>query len=334
MVIETAAIGHARQAAVPRKPSPRFELDNHEPLTLGLQRVVLEQLDLAVFMIRHEPDPEKAVHEARKTMKRTRGVLRLVRGELGTFRYRQENVVLRDVARRLSAIRAAAVTIETAEMLADEDPSAISPFARRRLVALLTARLDALRDEVLHHPELRIDALTSLLCLRSRVGAYPVVELAVDPKRPGIRPFPDCFASIAPGVHRTYRRGRVAMTAATASATVQGLHDWRKRVKYLRYQVEVLTPLWPEVLGATAGRLADLADVLGEDHDLADLAAVVATDRSLVPDERTRRNFLGTIERRRATRQRDAFSLGALLYDEPPDVFVRRVGAAWSYARA
>lgn len=38
------------------------------------------------------------------------------------------------------------------------------------------------------------------------------------------------------------------MAQAQAKPSVENLHEWRKRVKDLWYQVRLLTPLWPGML--------------------------------------------------------------------------------------
>ncbi len=85
-----------------------------------MRRIVIEQVDRCTDLLRHEPDLDRCVHEMRKALKRVRAVLRLMRGELGRFRYRQENVVIRDAARRWSPFREAAVTAGVAADLTDD----------------------------------------------------------------------------------------------------------------------------------------------------------------------------------------------------------------------
>ena len=57
-------------------------------------------------------DRDEAIHEARKSIKKVRALLRLVSAELGGT-YPRENARLRDIARRLSEFRDAFAIIET-----------------------------------------------------------------------------------------------------------------------------------------------------------------------------------------------------------------------------
>jgi CHAD domain-containing protein len=310
-------------APSPLRPAEGFRLGVGEPLALGMRRIVLEQIDRSTDLLRHEPDLDRCVHELRKALKRVRAVLRLMRGELGRFRYRQENVVIRDTARRWSPLREAAVTAGVASDLTD-DTELFGELLGRRLVAMLDARADALRTDIGTDRQLRTDTVTTLLAFRSRVARFPVV---------GDGAFPDRFSSVRPGLVRIARRAAADMAVAEARPTAHLLHEWRKDVKYLRHHMEVVQPVWEELFGAVAVRLQALGDVLGDEHDLATLEALVDTQPDLVPDERWRHRVLGAVEERRRRLQVEAFSLGHTVLGAPDDL-VDRVEAAWEHARA
>lgn len=138
---------------------------------------------------------------------------------------------------------------------------------------------------------------------------------------------PNTFASIAPGLERVYRRGRRAARRSAAEPTTALFHEWRKRVKYLRYQMEALTPIWPPVVGAMARSLDDLGETLGEEHDLAVFEQTLESETEPAGAERDLLLVLARAERTRL--QAEARPLGVRLYAEKPSAFVTRVGAYW-----
>src|SRR5262249_38942555 len=75
------------------------------------------------------------------------------------------------------------------------------------------------------------------------------------------------------GGRRAYRDGREALEEVRDEPSDENVHEWRKRAKDLWYQLRILTELWPAVLGETADQAHDLADLLGDHHDLAVLVA-------------------------------------------------------------
>ena len=83
--------------------SYRFRI--RETVPAGIRRIALEQIDQALVQLAGSGnDPDRDVRKARTCFKRLRAVLRLVRNEIGTEIYRQENAFYRDAGRRLSAV--------------------------------------------------------------------------------------------------------------------------------------------------------------------------------------------------------------------------------------
>ena len=104
---------------------------------------------------------------------------------------------------------------------------------------------------------------------------------------------------------------------------MDALHEWRKRVKELWYHHTLLRELWPPVMDAVGDEAHELADRLGDDHDLAVLADWV----SLHGEDGE--ELFEAVERRRAALEAEAFALGARLYADKPSAFVGRLRRLW-----
>ncbi len=111
------------------------------------------------------------------------------------------------------------------------------------------------------------------------------------------------------------------------------LHEWRKRVKYLRHQMEALEALQPVLLGAYAALLDELGELLGVDHDHAVLADTVMAHADACRDERERWLLIALIYRRRGDLIAAAERLGDAAYAERPEAFVDRIAAYWEAGR-
>jgi CHAD domain-containing protein len=68
---------------------------------------------------------DEAIHEARKSVKKVRTVLRLMQGDLGNT-YREESSFLRDVGRKLSQFRDAGAIIEIFDALKQKSPNELN----------------------------------------------------------------------------------------------------------------------------------------------------------------------------------------------------------------
>jgi CHAD domain-containing protein len=292
-------------------------------LDAELTRICLEQFDRALAGLA-DPDPDVGIHESRKAKKRLRALLRLVRGETGYTAYRQENVVLRDVGRRLAPARDSLVMAELIDDLAAEFPD-VHPDVFLQPGALLRDQHRETMARIIGDRQLMADLRTTLACARCRFAARP---------SSGHLPIRDSFSAVAPGIRRVYRRGRKALRAVQDRPTEGLFHEWRKRVKYLRYQVESLQPIGPEAMDALAIDLERLGELLGREHDHAVLEGLVFHRRELTDGEDRRRILLALAGHRRAELQREAVVLGRGLYAEPPADFVGRIGALWDGARS
>jgi CHAD domain-containing protein len=270
-----------------------------------------EQLAGAVERLeRAEEGPVKAVHEARKHLKKTRALLRLVRPALGKQAYRQENDALRDAGLALSGARDADVRVATARALAEH--------AAGRLPADV---FDALRD-----------ALAAEAAGPERVGAdrFAAVIEALRATEPRVEAWPLDDAdwdTVLAAATRAYARGREAFALARATPEPELLHAWRKRAKDLWYHQRLLAPAWPDVLGAQAEAAHELSELLGDDHDLAVLDQRLADDAApLAPAVDAQRGELRALVAHRSGELRaDAARLGRRLYAESPKAFARRL---------
>ena len=280
----------------------------------ALRAAVREQLDDAVRRLRDDrgDDPAEAVHEARKDLKKARSLLRLARPGLPGDVYRRENAALRDTGRSLSGARDADVLVETAADLGERYAGQL-PEAQ---FAALGAGLAAAGAEARANADAAADAVAALDGVAARVEDWPLERCD--------------HATLVHGATRAYKRGRAALAAVEKTPSVERLHDLRKRVKDLWYHGRLLEEAWPRVVKAQSKAAHDLADLLGDDHDLAVLAerveGGVATDAP-IDDEAV----LGLIARRRAELQAEAMPIARRLYAEPPDAFRARLG---EYVRA
>jgi CHAD domain-containing protein len=88
------------------------------PSPARVKSLLLEQIrDAARALDSRGAPSDESVHRARKTLKRARASLRLLRGAVGHSTYRRENACLRDAARSLSRVRDARVMMETLDDL-------------------------------------------------------------------------------------------------------------------------------------------------------------------------------------------------------------------------
>jgi CHAD domain-containing protein len=286
-----------------------------ESVPEGIVRMALGRIDDAIEELEGKTDssPEQGVHEARKDMKKLRGLLRLVRGELGDEVYRRENVAFRDAGRQLSGVRDADVMLATLEALEECYPGELPAETSGGLRQALEAH--KIRTVVGARQQASAQALEMLAAARERVERWPLER--------------DGFEALEGGLRRSYRRGRRALRAAQADPTDENLHEWRKRAKDHWYHLRILKAAWPPVMDVLADEAHELSDRLGDDHDLAVLVNWAHEHATAVDGTEGDEAFDELVRRRRGELQREAFALGAHLYEDKPKGFVRRLGRWW-----
>jgi len=308
-------------------PFTNFRLYPGEHLGAGLQRLSLTEMEVAAsgFYDGEEAFGE-AVHTARKSTKKIRALLRLVRSEIGERVYRFENETMRDTARLLTPVRSAAVMVIALDGLQVLYGSLLAADTFQETREWLTVNRARVEARAMEDPELVPRVVTNLERAHSRYASWPTDPHARDVYGTGIR---DSYTSIGPGLKATYRRGRDEMVMAYRSPSPSTFHRWRKRVKYLKHQMEIVTPLWPEVILGMVITLDRMAELLGEDHDLAELLATLTSRPELCPNPVERSLLRALAEQRRSDVELASRILGRRIYAESPASLKGRFGAYW-----
>jgi CHAD domain-containing protein len=294
-----------------------YRLRRDEFVPDGLRRIARGQLDQGVEELDGQPNRklDEAVHESRKRLKRLRALLRIERGAIGDDVYRRENTAFRDLGRRLSGPRDAAVLIETLDELTER-------FGDELPAENVAPLRDLLEQDHKHAvARLRRDKAT-LEDVSGALGEARVRSAAWQLRSDG-------FDALSPGLRRIYRRGRRAMRAAARQPSTEHMHEWRKRAKDLWHAAQIVRPASPKRMKALAKQAHQLSDLLGDDHDLAVLRERVAKAGVAFERPSTKAALLAAIDRRRAALQREALELGAKLYDRPPKRFVGAIERRW-----
>jgi CHAD domain-containing protein len=295
-----------------------YRLTPHETFSDAIKRIVMEQADQAIQGLEAQSGKyDEAIHDARVCFKKIRAVLRLVRTDLGVDTFRQENICYRDAGRRLSAIRDTVAMQETLDKLTTRfaDQLVANAFAElhRSLRQLSTAQR---RDK----KKVMRTVAKIIATAQRRVEHWPIQ--------------PDGLTALSHGVKGVYKKGKQGFAEAVAQPDVEHFHEWRKDVKYLRYQVRLIKPLWFAMLGTLGNELEKLGEYLSEDHDLALLRQHVLESEQPIDPSMTVVTLVALIDRRRAELQDTARCLGDRVYAERPGAFTRRLQVYWLAWRA
>jgi CHAD domain-containing protein len=291
-----------------------YRLQTDELVQDGVRRCAREQLDRAIAQLteRMADDPVEAVHDARKALKQERSLLRLVRGTLPRAERRRENAALRHAGRTLSGARDAEVMLQALDELAQRSTGRVPQSAFDAIRGPLAVDRDRARQRLLESG-LAGGVADELRTIRLRIDDWTL-------QRGG-------WKALEPGLDPGYRRGRRAFRRAQNEPTVERMHEWRKRTKDLWYHLRLLKAVSPGIVGGHADDAHALADLLGDDHDLALLADTLPARASALAVDLDA--VIELIDHRREQLQAEAFRVGARVYAERPKAFRRRLRRYW-----
>lgn len=264
------------------------------------------------------PDPDRA-RRLRVALKETRALLRLLQPALG-----HRAVAALSTARRLRHALAAARESQALAILAQSlcDDLSARPAAVLRAAfgaAVLAAPADRVIGPVVQCAEpggTGVPAAAPSAAWRTDLEtlAGQLIEIGATAAQ----------ADIAEALTTTYRRARHRGRRALRSGVAADLHAWRSAVTDHRYQLDLVTPAWPAMLGAWSKAVRRLRAQLGAYNDLAELAAHPALRAA---PANARQAILRLIARRMRKHERRAAAAYDRLFAERPGDFRRRIAA-------
>lgn len=294
-----------------------FLLDPSARVQKEVRVAARERLDLALDRLSglegtEAAEIEEAVHEARKRCKEVRALARLVRSAIGP-EYDRFNGLVRDAANELGAIRDAHAVLGTLDDL------------RVARAGVGKKGLDRVRAAQATHAE---------AATRSVRGGDPRIERSIGllteaRKQISSWHIPSGSAWLKAGIEDTYAAGGADHRKVQKRPTDERMHEWRKSVKRLWYQIRLVEATAPSVLRPFISALDDLADALGDDHDLSVLIERLESHPKRFGGKKSAKRAVAAARDQQDDLRRRAIRLGSTLYAESPSAFVARVVSYW-----
>lgn len=294
---------------------PALDFRRGESVRQGVLRLTRGLADAARSQsIRPAREYDSAVHVSRLILKRARALVRLLRPSLGTAQARLLRSRLAVAARRLSPSRDALVARRTLESLAKELPGS----RRASLEALLQRFPARTRDP-------RTASVVVGKALKLSAGS--VEQLArslprLDWKHRG-------WSLLRAGLEDSYRRARRRFRAAHTDSSDAAFHDWRKAVKTLQYHLLLVRGAAPKRLGAQVRRLDNLGTLLGWEHDLSVLAAMLRLSEAELGGRTVVAPVLRAAANRQQALRKRALRLGRHCFSQAVRDYVSAIHGFW-----
>lgn len=285
-----------------------YQLEKGESFLQGIIRIGIEEQKSAIEALQNG-DPHKGVHQARKHLKKLRAIFRFLRDHLGKENFKEANIYYRDIGRDLSLIRDITSQMEISHKLSENYAAKIGIEGFDQLLHILQKERKKIEKKRMN--QALFDEEVQLL--KKDKTRFNTSKKELISKEKALK-----------GLVRVYKRGFRGFQMAQVFAEVEAMHDWRKQVKYLWHQFQLINQAWPEVFLAYESVLKNLADALGDYHDLALLQEKLHQLKQELPEE-----FAGHLhkiaEKEKEKNLAHCIELGQLIYTEKPKAFKRRM---------
>jgi len=284
-----------------------------------IRRLISKRMALSVQNIQDgSMDTDEVIHEFRKNMKKVRAALRLVRDVVGKERYHIENADARDIARAVFQLREMFVLKTTLEMLKEQFFDEINNDFYSETREKLKEKYGDLKKKLLDEENLLGQVVMRLDQKKEEVKSLPVPA--------------EGFDAFRKGLERVYRRGRKAKKMAHRKAAPENYHEWRKRVKYLWYQLRLLKEIWPGGLKGYINELHVLSSDLGDIHDLFIFKKKIGKIIKASENEDKMNDLNVFTDELLKDKMNAALGLGDKIYCETSKDFMKRIEAYWDVA--
>lgn len=261
-------------------------------------------------------DASEAIHEARQNYKKCRALLRLMRDSMGYASYYRENISLRDMQRELSQIRDADVQSSLLIRLSERYPE----YGRKTwFTRMIESAGKSFYLEMKHF--LKTDKAADIArYTQTKAAKVKQWELSGEG-----------FEIIEGGLSRIYRQGRdMGEMVFGQDADPYELHAFRKKAKYLQFQLTYLRTISRELFKAMSSSMEKLTENLGYYNDLHIAATRIqeyAEEHKLT--HKKQEILLDKLREEMLKAKSESKKIYELMYAEKPKHFINRIGNYW-----
>jgi len=297
-----------------------IQLAYNEDFSEGLKRLMIEECRTAIkysSKVSSDEEKHKAVHEARKAFKKVRACLRLVRDHIDY--YKEENAWFRDRGSEISDVRDTTANIETLNVLKEQYDSELYENAFNDLYKKLEQQRQRSAENAFHKDN-QVEKLRE--AVERKIKSIPGWPLDIQ-----------SFNDIRPSIKRTYKRGYKGLRKSLKTREIKDFHEWRKRVKYLRYQIDILNRLWPPVFEVYEDELHDITDFTGTLNDLNNLQLTIQELDEPFKDRDEKMLFNAIKQKHEEVIKKHSLLKGKKFYFDSPSDFCDRMEIYWETHR-
>lgn len=288
-----------------------------------IRRIATEQLRQAMTTLDRQPDGlHAAVHEARKNFKRARALHRLIANGNPKISKR-ENARIGRIGRSLSTVRDATALVDVASDLRQH---AATPQESVALLHIHHALLVRRQKLIAGETDLVDRTKAAIAACRKSIKATDRLKLGNRRKK--------IAARLGKAWERTLVQAAAALSACERGGDENLFHDLRKCCQTYAMHLALLRDIWPSAMRAKRAAVKQLVALLGHDHDLSVLGALVNETPEAFGAAEDLSYLLSAIIAHQQPLRLEALELARTVFSDKPRKESRRIRLLWLDAAA
>ena len=291
-----------------------LEIKEREYFEEGIFRVLDKLHSDSARFITHTNRQHYYIHEVRTNIKKIRGLLRLLRHEIGEDSYNEMNGHYRDLALEVAPLRDDTSQIE---LLQEIKAKLRNPAVTKALDKIISQHRRNRKNAFDHFKETghAEDIKQMILSLQQMIYS---LNFTGDPE-----------SFILKSLQHIYKRARGAFETTEFLNDDEIYHYWRKQVKYLTYHLMLLNKAWPNSIRVYLSDLSLLGSTLGNLHDLDLFQEAIKNNSISITDKDSRKKLMRYLYNRRSVLRKRVQNLGEQCFAESSDAFALRIFKNW-----
>jgi len=271
-----------------------YRFDLTLPVEAEFRRIAGEEIDAIETLLRDAPEGrQRAVHGARKGLKRLRGLLKLIKEGNPDFAG-SENERLGNISRNLSVARDADALIEALDRLSDHS------LKRKDVMRIgpIRAYLEQRRDRIVHEQMESATVIHEVLeGLKDSRASFDSASLSGE-----------SLELLANGYDRMLAKARKSMKKAGSKREAEAFHDMRKALKHHWMHLQLLEDM-PGVLPARKKRAERLGNKLGQLNDIYNMFEVLDREGGEIAEPEAERLLRKALRKRESSLRKNSLKL-------------------------
>ncbi|NQW45703.1 MAG: CHAD domain-containing protein [Deltaproteobacteria bacterium] len=292
-----------------------YQITKKEPIETSLKKIlVLGIKDATSVLSLSRGLHREQFKQARKSLKKARAVLFLLRGAIPDEKFGEEEKTLRDLSRTFREVREAYVTEEVFQRFCNDNKNKVQDEDIKEITHFLVAKCAENVDKVFQKEKKLKEAIGLLTAAMERI--------------PEIKIKGDIWESIEEAIRSIYSECAELGDFCQDSDDENTIIAWRKAVKFLHVELDFFEEGFSSEIKKWNRKLLELSDCLGEFQDLTMIQDQLDEGKKEIKNKKSLDEVVQLIKSRKKSLKKIAREIGREVFSQKPKAFMKQFSSA------